>query len=100
MPKLGRGRVMLHIYSFSFQYWSVLREQIANFQKTMFCSLGILSLVLKSNAWFNRFRVCVKFSVQSAFRCKQSLQKIKRTTQNIIFDFKVLASLKQEGNAL
>ena len=27
--------------------------QIANFLKTMFCSRGILSLVLKSNAWFN-----------------------------------------------
>ena len=30
---------------------------VTNFQKTMFCSLSSLSLVLISNAWFNRFRV-------------------------------------------
>ena len=32
--------------------------QIANFLKTMFCSRGILSLVLESNAWFNCWLNC------------------------------------------
>lgn len=41
--------------------------KIANFQKTMFCSLTILSLVLISNAWFNRYRVYV-----SNYRCNIS----------------------------
>lgn len=42
-PKWGRDQVMLHIYGFSFQYQYVFeRTQIADFQKTMFCSRGIL----------------------------------------------------------
>ena len=48
--------------------------QIANFQKTMFCSLSILSLVLISNAWFNRYRVYVSNSRCniSAFRSEKN----------------------------
>ena len=56
---------MLHICIFS-SVGMFGMARIANFQKTMFCSRSILRLVLKSNAWLNRFGVC-----SSNSRCNQ-----------------------------